>query len=189
MPPAYSMEWGGEYENSANAQAGLAKTFPLMILLMILIVVIQFNSIKLPTIIWLTVPLALIGVVAGLLLTGQPFGFMALLGALSLIGMLVKNSIVLVDEINAQSLGGKEIYAAIVDAAVSRLRPVSMAALTTVLGMIPLLPDAFFVSMAVTIMAGLSFATVLTLVIVPVLYATFFRARVPDAVAPAETTG
>ena len=179
LPTGYSMEWGGEYENSKNGQAGLMLTFPLMILLMVMIVIVQFNSLRLPAIIWLTVPLAIIGVTAGLLLAGQPFGFMALLGALSLIGMLVKNSIVLVDEIRLQNKDGKELYDAILDASASRLRPVAMAALTTVLGMIPLLPDAFFVSMAVTIMAGLTFATVLTLVVVPVLYGTFFFVREP----------
>ena len=109
------------------------------------------------------------------------FASMALLGALSLVGMLVKNSIVLVDEIRNQDLEGKELYHAIQDASASRLRPVSMAALTTVLGMIPLLPDAFFVSMAVTIMAGLAFATVLTLIVVPTLYGVFFRVKVPKS--------
>jgi multidrug efflux pump subunit AcrB len=179
IPPGYAMEWGGEYENSNNGQKGLAATFPLMILLMVLIVIVQFNSLRLPAIIWLTVPLAVIGVAGGLLVAGQPFGFMALLGALSLIGMLVKNSIVLVDEINTQDKEGKALFDAIQDASASRLRPVAMAALTTVLGMIPLLPDAFFVSMAVTIMAGLAFATVLTLIVVPTLYGVFFRVKVP----------
>ena len=177
LPPGYEMAWGGEYENSSFAQQGLAKTFPLMILLMILIVVIQFNSIRLPLLIWLTVPLAVIGVTLGLLIPSVPFGFMALLGALSLIGMQVKNSIVLVDEINQQIRAGKPRYDALIEASLSRLRPVSMAALTTVLGMIPLLPDAFFVSLAVTVMGGLAFATLLTMVVVPTLYAVFFRIR------------
>jgi multidrug efflux pump subunit AcrB len=100
---------------------------------------------------------------------------MALLGFLSLIGMMIKNAIVLIDEMDTQVASGKERFQAIVDSGLSRLRPVSMAALTTVLGMIPLLADAFFVAMAVTIMFGLAFATVLTLVVVPVLYAIFFR--------------
>jgi multidrug efflux pump subunit AcrB len=177
LPPGYKMEWGGEYENSLFAKEGLAKTFPLMILLMVLIVVIQFNSIRLPVLIWLTVPLAIVGVTLGLLIPSVPFGFMALLGALSLIGMQVKNSIVLVDEINQQIRAGKPRYDALIEASLSRLRPVSMAALTTVLGMIPLLPDAFFVSLAVTIMGGLAFATILTMVVVPTLYAVFFRIR------------
>jgi multidrug efflux pump subunit AcrB len=149
-------------------------------LLMVLVVVCLFNSIRKPLVIFLTVPLALIGVTAGLLITDQPFGFMALLGFLSLSGMLIKNAIVLIDEINAQIREGKDPYSAIVDSGVSRVRPVSMAALTTVLGMIPLLADAFFVAMAVTIMFGLTFATVLTLIVVPVLYTLFYRIRAPQ---------
>jgi len=110
---------------------------------------------------------------------GQPFGFMAMLGFLSLVGMLIKNAIVLVDEINLQLAEGKQPIDAIIGSGVSRARPVSMAALTTVLGMIPLLTDAFFVAMAVTIMFGLAFATVLTLVVVPVLYACVFKVPNP----------
>jgi len=147
---------------------------------MVFIVICLFNSLKQPAIIFLTVPLALIGVSFGLLVTGQPFGFMALLGFLSLVGMLIKNAIVLIDEINLQVSTGKGPFDALVDSGLSRLRPVSMAALTTVLGMIPLVPDAFFASMAVTIMFGLTFATVLTLVVIPVLYACFYRVPNPD---------
>ena len=175
LPPAYTLEWGGEYEDSAEAQAGLAASLPVFLLLMVLVVIGLFNSLRQPLIIWLCVPLALIGVTAGLLVTQQPFGFMALLGFLSLSGMLIKNAVVLIDEINLQAGGDKDLLSAIVDSATSRLRPVAMAALTTALGMIPLLPDAFFVSMAVTIIAGLLFATVLTMVVVPVLYAILFR--------------
>ena len=173
----YSCEWGGEYENSTEAQAGLAAKLPLILLMMIFIVVCLFNSIKQPAIIFLTVPLAIIGVTVGLLLANQPFGFMALLGFLSLIGMMIKNAIVLIDEINLQLREKKSPFNAIIDSGLSRLRPVSMAALTTVLGMIPLVPDAFFASMAVTIMFGLTFATVLTLIVVPVLYAVFYGVK------------
>jgi len=144
---------------------------------MVFIVVILFNAIRQALIIWLTVPLAMIGVGFGLFLTGQSFGFMALLGFLSLAGMLIKNAIVLVDEMDNQIRSGLAPKKAIVLASVSRLRPVSMAAFTTVLGMLPLLQDAFFVAMAITIMAGLMFATVLTLLIIPVLYALFFGVR------------
>ena len=175
LPPGYELEWGGEYEDSGNAQAGLIASLPMFLLAMILITIMLFNSLKQPLIIWLTVPLSLIGVTAGLVSTGQPFGFMALLGFLSLIGMLIKNAIVLIDEINLQWGEGKELLEAIVDSATSRLRPVLMAASTTALGLIPLLFDAFFVSMAVTIIFGLGFATLLTMVVVPVLYATFYK--------------
>jgi multidrug efflux pump subunit AcrB len=142
---------------------------------MVLICVVLFNSLKTPLVIWLTVPLALIGVSIGLLLTNSPFGFMALLGTLSLTGMLIKNSIVLIDQINMNLRQGIEPFNAIVSAAVSRMRPVTMAAATTVLGMMPLLQDPFFISMAVAIMFGLGFATVLSLVVVPVLYSIFYR--------------
>lgn len=175
LPPGYKLEWGGEYEDSGRAQAALAGTLPIFLLMMVLIVLTLFNSIKTTLIIWITVPFALIGIVVGLLVAGQPFGFMALLGALSLSGMLIKNSIVLIDEIRLQINSGKAPWAAVTEASVSRVRPVSMAALTTVLGLIPLLFDAFFVAMAVTVMAGLLFATVLTLIVVPVLYVIFYR--------------
>jgi multidrug efflux pump subunit AcrB len=179
LPPGYNLEWGGEYEDSGKAQAALAGTLPIFLLMMVLIVLTLFNSIKTTLIIWITVPFALIGIVMGLLVAGQPFGFMALLGALSLSGMLIKNSIVLIDEIRLQISTGKPPWDAVVEASVSRVRPVSMAALTTVLGLIPLLFDAFFVAMAVTVMAGLLFATVLTLIVVPVLYVMFYHYR-PD---------
>jgi len=173
--PGYSMAWGGEAEDSAKANERLSSTIPVFFGLMVLIVLFLFNSIKKTLIIWLTVPLSLIGVAAGLLLFKQPFGFMALLGLMSLSGMLIKNAIVLIDQIDVELKAGKPAFQAIVDSGVSRLIPVSMAALTTILGMLPLVQDAFFVAMAVTIMFGLGFATVLTLLVVPVLYAIFFR--------------
>ena len=175
MPPGYSLEWGGEYESSAKAQASLFTTMPLGYLFMFLITVFLFNSVKEPLIVWLTVPLALIGVTTGLLALNTPFGFMALLGFLSLSGMLLKNGIVLLDQIEIEMKSGKDPYVAVVDAALSRVRPVCMAAITTILGMIPLLPDIFFKPMAVTIMFGLGFATVLTLIVVPVLYRLFHK--------------
>jgi multidrug efflux pump subunit AcrB len=179
LPPGYQREWGGEYEDSRDAQTALAGKVPVTAILMVLIIVVLFNCIRQPLIILLTLPLAVIGVTAGLLLTHQPFGFMALLGFMSLSGMLIKNAIVLIDEINTQLAAGRPPFDAILDSGVSRVRPVSMAALTTVLGMVPLLPDAFFVAMAVTIMFGLTFATVLTLIVVPVLYVIFYRIPYP----------
>ncbi len=173
--PGYSMAWGGEVEDSAKANAKLMKTIPIFFGLMVLIILGLFNSIQKTLIIWLCVPLAIIGVTAGLLLFHQPFGFMSLLGLLSLSGMLIKNAIVLIDEIGVQISQGKEPHEAVLDSGVSRLIPVLMAASTTILGMAPLVQDAFFVSMAVTIMFGLGFATVLTLVIVPVFYTVFYR--------------
>ena len=172
LPPGYMLEWWGEYRDSQNAQNSLAGSIPLFVVVMILTVVALFNSLRLPLVIWLTVPLSLIGVTVG---------FMALLGLLSLSGMLIKNAIVLIDEINTQIASGKDPYNAVIDSGAGRLRPVAMAAITTIMGMIPLFADAFFVAMAVTIAFGLGFATVLTMVVVPVLYAIFFKVRPVEA--------
>lgn len=179
LPAGYSMAWGGEYEDSTDASSSLFSVLPLSFLAMILVVIFLFGKVRQPLIIWLCVPFALCGVVAGLLSTGSAFGFMALIGFLSLSGMLIKNAVVLVDQIDFEIKEGKERFLAVVDSSVSRVRPVTMAAFTTILGMIPLLRDAFFKDMAVTIMSGLAFATLLTLIIVPVLYAIFFRIKKP----------
>ena len=179
LPPGYKLEWGGEYEDSQNAQAGLGASLPVGFLLMILTSIFLFGKLRQPLIIWLTVPLAIVGITVGLLGTGGAFDFMSLLGALSLIGLLIKNAIVLIEEIDQQIDSGKEPYQALLDACVSRMRPVVLAAATTILGLIPLLSDVFFVNMSVTIMAGLGFASVLTLIVVPTLYAVFFRIRKP----------
>lgn len=177
LPAGFKLEWGGEYESSKDAQASLKKNIPMGVIAMIVIVILLFNALKQPLIIWLCVPLSIIGVTLGLLVTNQPFDFMAILGFLSLTGMLIKNAIVLITQIDLEIKEGKAGYDAIIDSCLSRLRPVILAALTTVLGMIPLLTDAFFKAMAVVIMFGLSFATLLTLIIVPVLYALLFNIK------------
>lgn len=174
LPPGYQMKWEGEYGDSQEAQKGLASMLPLGLVAMLFTVLMLFNGLRQLCIIWLAVPLAIIGVTLGLLVFQAPFEFMAILGFLSLIGMLIKNAIVLVDQIDYEIGGGKERFQAVIESSASRVLPVSMGALTTALGMMPLLADPFFKSMAVTIIFGLSFATALTLLIVPVLYATFF---------------
>jgi multidrug efflux pump subunit AcrB len=174
LPSGYQIAWGGEYEDSGEAQQSLANQLPLALLIMIIISILLFNALRQPLIIWLLVPMSVNGVVIGLLGTGLPFSFTALLGLLSLSGMLIKNGIVLVEEIDLVRAEGLALKEAIVAASTSRLRPVVLAAATTILGMIPLLGDAFFVSMAVTIMAGLAFASVLTLIATPVFYYLFF---------------
>ena len=179
LPAGYELEWGGEYETSLEAQESVFSSIPLGYLAMFLITVLLFNSVRQPLVIWFTVPLSLIGVVSGLLLFDAPFSFMALLGLLSLTGMIIKNGIVLVDQINLELSQGKQAYQAVVDSAVSRVRPVLMAAITTMLGMIPLLSDAFFGSMAITIIFGLGFASVLTLIVLPVTYTLAFRIPYP----------
>ncbi|MCG8636772.1 MAG: efflux RND transporter permease subunit [Desulfobacterales bacterium] len=175
--PGYFIAWGGEAEDSSDAQAKLGENIPIYFGMMILVVIFLFNAFKQPLIIWLTVPLSLIGVVIGLLAFNQPFGFMALLGLMSLSGMLIKNAIVLIDQIDLEIREGKAAFRAIVDSGVSRMRPVMLAAATTMLGMIPLFSDGFFISMAVTIVFGLGFASLLTLIFVPTLYAAFFRVK------------
>jgi multidrug efflux pump subunit AcrB len=175
IPPGYSLSWGGEYEDSFEAQDALFKAIPAGFLFMIITSILLFGKIRQPLIIWLTVPLALIGITAGLLGFDGAFDFMSLLGALSLIGLLIKNAIVLIEEIDQQIADGKQGLQAVIDSSVSRLRPVVLAATTTILGLLPLLQDVFFVNMSITIMAGLGFATVLTMVIVPVLYTLLFR--------------
>lgn len=177
LPAGYRAEYGGEYEDAKEANEKLAPSFLPLAVAMAFIVLMLFDSVKKTLVIVLTLPLIVVGVVAGLLTFGQPFGFMALLGFLSLVGMQVKNAIVLMDEIGANQARGLGAYQAVVEAGVSRLRPVANASLTTVLGMIPLLTDAFYVAMAVTIMVGLAFATVFTMVVIPVNYALVFRIR------------
>ncbi len=176
IPAGYTMEWGGELESSSEAQASLAGQLPLSLIIMVLISVLLFNALRQPLIIWLLVPMSVNGVALALLGTGLPFTFTALLGLLSLSGMLIKNGIVLVEEIDIVRAEETHdtLMEAIVAASTSRLRPVILAAATTILGMIPLIWDAFFQSMAVTIMGGLAFASVLTLIAAPVFYYAFF---------------
>ncbi|MCK7579099.1 MAG: efflux RND transporter permease subunit [Chromatiales bacterium] len=171
LPPRYRMEWGGEYEAAAEANAALGSNLAPGFLVMLVISVLLFGRVRQPLILWLVVPMSITGMVLGLLIADLPFTFTALLGLLSLSGMLMKNAIVLVEEIDLRLAEEPSGLDGLLDASVSRLRPVVLAAGTTILGMIPLLTDAFFASMAVTIMGGLAFASVLTLIAVPVFYA------------------
>lgn len=175
LPKGYSLSWGGEHESSTDAQKALFGSLPMGFLVMFIITVLLFNSARIAGIIWACVPLALIGVSYGLFFSGYAFSFMALLGFLSLSGMIIKNGIVLVEQIKFELEEGKEAYHALFHATISRVRPVCMAAITTVLGMIPLLFDDFFGSMAVAIMCGLGFSTIITLIFVPVLYSIVFK--------------
>lgn len=175
LPPGYELTWGGEYELTRDAQKAVFASVPLGYLFMFIITILLFDSLRQPLVIWATVPLAIIGVTIGLLVFNAPFSFMALLGFLSLSGMLVKNGIVLVEQIKLELQTGVDALDAVIHASVTRVRPVCMTAVTTVLGMVPLLFDAFFKSMAAVIMFGLGFATVLTLIVVPVLYTLAYR--------------
>jgi multidrug efflux pump subunit AcrB len=175
LPNGYTLEWGGEEGDSKESNADLMSTIPMGLLAMVLVVFILFGKVRQPLVIWLVVPGLFIGVVFGLVVTGIPLEFMGILGILSLSGLLIKNAIILVDQMDFEIRNGKPKYDSVVDAATSRVRPVMMGTLTTVLGVIPLFFDAFFQSMAVVIVFGLTFATLLTLLIVPVLYAIFMN--------------
>jgi len=181
LPPGYTLTWGGEFEDSTRARAALAEPLPYVLALMVFIVVCLFNSIRTTVLIWLIIPLFIIAVTVGLLLTGMPFGFMATLGVLALGGELIKNQIVVLSKVLTLIDKGTPPYQALLDGGTAKMRPVCMVVLTTVLGMIPMLTDPFFGSMAVCIMFGLSFAAVLSLIVTPVLYAIFFGIREPDA--------
>lgn len=174
LPQGYSLDWGGEHESAMEANRSLGNQLPLTFIAMLTISFLLFAKLRQPLIIWAVVPMAVNGVVIGLLVTQVAFSFTALLGLLSLSGMLIKNAIVLVDEIDTRIAGGADRFDAVRDGSVSRLRPVLLAAATTILGMTPLLADAFFQGMAVTIIGGLTFASILTMIAIPVLYALFF---------------
>ena len=177
LPDGYTLHWQGEKNASDQSMKYLFKNFPLAIILMIAILIMLFKDYRKPAVIFCCLPMILVGVVAVMLLTGKTFNFVAIVGTLGLIGMLIKNGIVLMDEITLQLNQGIEPVTALVDSAQSRLRPVTMAALTTILGMIPLLPDAMFGSLAASIMGGLTFGTLITLLFIPILYALFFHIK------------
>lgn len=177
LPRGYAVEWGGEHEASQQANESLGGVLPFSLLVMVVTSILLFQTVRQPLIIWLLVPMSVVGVTVGLVATNIAFSFTALLGLLSLSGMLIKNAIVLVDELDQRIRAGHDRFEAVRDGSVSRLRPVMLAAGTTILGMTPLIFDAFFQGMAMTIISGLAFATVLTLIATPVLYALFFRIR------------
>ncbi len=170
LPPGYKLEWGGEFEANDEANESLLQRMPMAFGMMFFITMLMFGALKQPIVIWLTVPMIVCGVALGLLITNLPLTFPSFLGILSLAGMLIKNCIVLVDEIDKRLAEGDMTTYTMMMASISRLRPVMLASLTTIFGMSPLLTDDFFREMAVCIMSGLLFATLLTLVAVPVFY-------------------
>lgn len=185
LPPGYTLEWGGEYESDREANETLLSKIPMALAVMLLITILMFGRIKEALVIWLSVPMTICGVVLGLLATDLTFTFPAFLGFLSLSGMLIKNCIVLIDEIDKRLKEGEANLQTMVQGAVSRLRPVMLAAGTTIAGMSPLLADPFFKEMAVCIMSGLAFATLLTLVAVPVFYRIALGKRIAEV--PSQT--
>ena len=181
LPEGYTMKVFGEQQSQEDSNAALAEGMPLTLLLIFATLLLLFRSYKKPVVILLMVPLIFIGVVLGLWVTGKQFDFFAMLGLLGLVGMNVKNAIVLVDRIGGESAGGKSPYEAVVSATRSRIVPVLMASGTTILGMLPLLFDSMFGGMAATIMGGLLVASLLTILVLPVAYCIFFRIRSPRA--------
>ena len=178
LPPGYTFFWDSQYKDQGEAMEAIAKYFPLAFLMLIVILVALFGNFRQPIIILCILPLSLIGVAIGMLLTGFDFGFFPIAGWLGLLGMIIKNVIVLIDGINIQRREGVPAYTAVIESTVSRTRPVLMAATTTILGMVPLLFDIAFGGMAATIIFGLTFATLLTLFVTPALYILFYRIKI-----------
>ena len=175
LPPGYAFNWGGETEDSSEANEQLIPGIIPAAAVMIFVLVAQFNAVRPPLVSILTVPLAIIGVVFGLLVTQKPFGFIVLLGVLSLMGMIIKNVIVLLEQIRENKAGGMDPYLSVREAAVSRLRPVLLTSATTFLGVLPLYTDVLWQGLSVSICGGLLIGTVIMMVSVPVLYAVLFK--------------
>ena len=177
LPAGYEMKVFGEQESQAESNEALAANMPLTMVLIFVILLLLFGNYREPVVILLMIPLIFIGVVVGLALTGKAFNFFALLGLLGLVGMNIKNAVVLVEQIGVLRSEGKGAYEALTAATRSRIVPVAMASGTTILGMLPLLFDSMFGAMAATIMGGLLVATLLTVCVLPVVYAIFYNIR------------
>jgi len=184
LPYGYRIEIGGAIEESAKANVALVAVFPVMAIVMLSLLMIQLQSFSRLALVFVTAPLGLIGATGALLLANRPFGFVALLGLIALAGMIMRNTVILVDQIDRDIAAGHTRYRAIVDATVRRARPVALTALAAILGMIPLARSTFWGPMAITIMGGLAVATVLTLLVVPALYALWFRVRREESIEP-----
>ncbi|ANT51313.1 efflux RND transporter permease subunit [Mesorhizobium amorphae] len=186
LPAGYDVALGGVMEDSAKAQASIFVVFPLMLFIMMTVLMVQLMSIQRLFLVLLTAPLALIGVAGALLISGAPMGFVAILGVMSLIGMVIRNSVILISQIDEHIAGGEEPWAAVISATEHRLRPILLTAAAAILGMIPIAPTVFWGPMAYAVMGGLVVATALTLVFLPTLYVTWFRIKAPAETAAAE---
>jgi multidrug efflux pump len=180
LPYGYRIETGGSIEESVKANASLAAVFPVMAVVMLGLLMVQVQSFSRLALVFVTAPLGLIGATGALLVSNRPFGFVALLGLIALAGMIMRNTVILVDQIDRDIAAGHARHSAIIDATVRRARPVALTALAAILGMIPLARSIFWGPMAITIMGGLLVATVLTLLVVPALYALWFRVRAEE---------
>ena len=181
LPPGYGIDVGGTAEESAKSQASVIAMAPFMLLAMLTVLIFELRSFQRLFLVLTVAPLGLIGVVAALLLSNRPMGFVAILGILALIGMITKNAVILIGQIESERAAGKDVWTSAVDAASARFRPILLTAVSTVLGLIPIAPTVFWGPMAFSIMGGLLVATVLTLVFLPTLYVAWFRGREPKA--------
>ena len=175
LPASYNIVVGGTVEESAKSQASVIAVVPVMLLIMLTVLMVQLQSFQRLFLVLSVAPLGLIGVVAALLLSGRPLGFVAILGILALLGMITKNAVILIGQIEAERSQGKNVWEAAIDASSSRFRPIMLTAVSTVLGMIPIAPTVFWGPMAFAIMGGLLVATILTLIFLPTLYVAWFR--------------
>lgn len=175
LPEGYQMRWVGEQELQGDALRNIFRFLPFSVMLIILTLILLFNDFRKPLIVLICIPMAFTGIVPGMILTGQPFTFMAIVGSFGLMGMIVKNAIVLIDEVEREITGGNNQFRAVITATISRTRPVLLASFTTIFGMLPLLTDPMYKSMAVAIISGLLVGTLITLLFVPILYAVFFK--------------
>jgi multidrug efflux pump subunit AcrB len=191
LASGYRIDAGGAAEESAKANAALAKVFPVMLLAMAVLIMLQMQSFSKMVIVFLTFPLGLVGAVVALLIADAPFGFVAILGVIALGGMVMRNTLILADQIEHDLTGGATMRQAIVESTVRRARPVILTALAAVLAFIPLTTNIFWGPMAIAMIGGLTIATVLTLVFLPALYALWFRRRLDksDAEAASDRDG
>jgi len=179
LPSGYHIAVGGTVEESAKAEASVAAVLPLMLILILTVLMIQLQSFNRLFLVLSVAPFGLVGVVAALLLADKPLGFVALLGVFALTGMIARNSVILIDQIEKEKALGREPWDAVVEATAHRFRPILLTAAAAILGMIPIAPTIFWGPMAYAIMGGLAVATLLTLVFLPALYVTWFRVKRP----------
>jgi len=177
LPPAYRIAVGGTVEESKASQASVIAVVPIMLLIMLTVLMVQLRSFHRLGLVLSVGPLGLIGVVAALLISGMPLGFVAILGVLALLGIITKNAVILIGQIDAERDQGKDVWQAAMDASSARFRPIMLTAVSTVLGMIPIAPTVFWGPMAFSIMGGLLIATILTLIFLPTLYVTWFGGK------------
>ncbi|MBV9702394.1 MAG: efflux RND transporter permease subunit, partial [Methylobacteriaceae bacterium] len=179
LPSGYRIDGGGSVEESSKAQSSVAAVMPLMFIIMLTVLMIQLQGFSRLFLVLSVAPLGILGVVAALLLADKPLGFVALLGVLALTGMIARNSVILIDQVEKEKAQGRHPWDAVVEATTHRFRPILLTAAAAILGMIPIAPTIFWGPMAYAIMGGLAVATLLTLVFLPALYVAWFRIKRP----------